>query len=436
MKKLLLGLSAIALAVASLPMFAAFEAHVINVTARIENALTVDTRPIDYGTVFPQEALDRLVDLRLSDSFVAENRVDDITYEIRQKPKCGRPVPQSVPVAYDDFKPVVGETASGEFICPDGYVALPALCPYLSKHEQTTDGSGENDGQGLGAFHGGPVTNPWTLATTMATRVFGKLAKSEQDLADQWKIDLRVPCFAGECAQDWPTFVREESGNPQINPDDYVQPKEREHAIFGCDLWLEVNGVSLPGLGCKNADLMLVLDRSGSIEPGELTTLKTAAKAFVDALNPSTAGTHIGQSSFSDTGTLDLHLNDTADTIKAAIEALVSGGFTNLSEGISLATGELASHEHERDVVPDFLVIITDGNPNRPGSSEAEGKAAATAAAAAAKAAGIEIFVVGVGNDLDADYLKTIASTPGHYFDAADFDDLQAELAKLASCPQ
>lgn len=433
MKKFLVSLSAVALAVASIPLFAAFEAHVINVTAKIENALTVATTPIQYGTVFPQEQLDKFVDVRLSDSFVAENRVDDIDYVIRQKPKCGLPVPNSNPVDYSDYQPTIGHNpGTGEFICPDGYVPLPLLCPYLSKHEVTTDGSAlENDSKGIAAFHG--AITGWNLQTTLATQVSGHLAKSQQDLADQWKLDLKVPCFAGECAQDWEEYVS--SINPGAIAADFVQPKSREHQIFGCDLWLEVNGVSLPGLGCKNADLMLVLDRSGSIDETELGTLKTAAKAFVDALSPSAPGTHIGQSSFSDSGSLDLHLNDTAATIKAAIDALASGGFTNLSEGISLSTGELASHAHERDVVPDFMVVITDGNPNRPGSTEAEGKAAATASADAAKAAGIEIFVVGVGDNLDAAYLKTIATNDAHYFSAADFATLQAKLAKLAECP-
>lgn len=427
MKKLLLGFSAIALAVAMVPMFAAFEAHVINVTARIENALTVNTTPIEYGTVFPQEKIDKFVDLQLSQSFIDEARVDDIDYVIRQKPKCWSETEKRFGRVTEE-----GET----FVCVDGgdFQILPLLCPYLSKHEVTADGSAvENDSKGINAFHG-DIDN-WTLATTLQTQVVGHLAKSQQDIADQWKLDLRVPCFVGECAQDWEEFVKTESGNPDIDPSAYVQPKENEHKLFGCDLWLEVTGVSLPGLGCKNADMMLVLDRSGSIDSGELTTMKTAAKAFVDALNPTPAGTHIGQSSFSSTGSLDLHLSDNATAVKTAIDLLVSGGLTNLKEGIEYATAELDNgHAHERPAVPDFMVVLTDGNPNVPGSTEAEAKAFGKAAADAAKAAGVEIFVVGIGSDLDATYLKTIASGDDHYFAASDFTTLEAELAKLSSC--
>ena len=41
MKKILLSLGALAAVMIALPMFSAFEAHVINVTATIENALSV-----------------------------------------------------------------------------------------------------------------------------------------------------------------------------------------------------------------------------------------------------------------------------------------------------------------------------------------------------------------------------------------------------------
>ncbi|MDO8559602.1 MAG: VWA domain-containing protein [bacterium] len=439
MKKALLSLSALALAVASVPMFAAFEAHVINVTARIENALSVNTKPIEFGTVFPQEKLDKFIDISLSQSFVDEDRVDDIDYMIRQKPKCGHPVPSTnpnEPVAYDDYKPVVGHNKdTGEFICPVGYVPLPLLCPYLSKHEISPDGIvSENDSRGIPAFHG--VIDGWTLQTTLDTQVTGHLAKSQQDNDDQWLIDLKTPCFEGQCAQDWDDFVH--AANPTATPSAFIQPTANEHQIFGCDLWIEVFGISLPGLGCKTLDMMLVIDRSGSIDSTtELPLLKTAAKAFVDAVNPSTAGTHVGQSSFSDTGTLDLHLSDSEATIDAAIDALVNGGFTNLKEGIELATGELDSADpHERPVVPDVMVIMTDGNPNRPNGNVTLDKAAAKTAADAAKAAGVEIYVVGIGGDVDATFLKTIASGDDHYFSAADFATLQAELEKLASCPE
>jgi len=439
-KKIILGIAAAGTAIAMLPLFAAFEAHVINVTAKIENALNVPIVKdgMQFGTVFPQEKLDKTFDVTLSQSFQDENRVDDVTYEIRQKPKCGIVKPDTDPIEYLSFVQVT-ENGEGDFVCPDGSEPLPLLCPYLSKEELTTDGTapnGENDGPKKFPFHG-PITLPdWDLQQTLAHRVFGKLIKSQNDLSDTWNIDLKVPCFEGHCAQDWADFVKENSDpKDEVNADNYIQPTDLEHQLFGCDLWLEVTGISLPGLGCNDElDLMLVLDRSGSIDAGELTTLKNAANAFVTALAPTAPGVHVGQTSFASNGSLDLHLTDDETAAHTAINALASTGLTNLFEGISLAMDELDNlHAHERPTVKDVMIIITDGNPNQP-DSVPNAEAVAKAEADAARAAGIEIFVVGIGGDVDATYLQTIADDNSHYFAAADFDDLQAVLTAIANC--
>ena len=449
MKKLLVFSGAIAALLVSVVGFSAFEAHVVNVTATIENALTVPTESITFGTVFPQEHLNKPLSISLSQSFIDEGRVDDVNYFIRQKPKCG--------VTTLDGKILIeGSTQTGHIIvdasaeggyridCGESpvpydtathkYGVLPMLCPYISKHPDDTPFT--ND-QSQNSFH-----QPFTIINGGINwnDTNGHLAKSQNDLVDNWTIDLAVPCFGGYCAQDWNDFVKKVSGDPQINPADYVQPKDNEHKVFGCDLWVEVGGISLPGLGCKGKiDLMLVLDRSGSISTSEMNTLKTAAKAFVDALLISSDGSHGGQTSFATVGTLDHHLTGDASSLKAAIDALSPGGYTNLKEGIELANGELANPTYDRNDVtsPDYIVIITDGAPNEPGT-EAEAKALAKAAADAAKAAGTEVFVVGVGTTPStSQWLKdNIVSLPvaSHYFDAGDFTQLESVLKQIAAC--
>ena len=455
MKKLLIGFGVLAATVAVLPMFAAFEAHVINVTATIENALSVPTESISFGTVFPQEHLNKALDISLSSSFLAEGRVDDVDYFIRQKPKCGitsqngTVLDKSSPVLFKTGHIIVGNNpqtpevetywvdcgdAPRALISGETWGVLPMLCPYISKHPD--DVPFPND-QKLNSFH-----QPFEIINggIKWNDTAGHLAKSQQDTVDNWTVDLAVPCFGGYCAQDWADFVKKISENPDINPSDYVQPKDNEHKVFGCDLWIEVGSISLPGLGCKGKiDLMLVLDRSGSISTSEMNTLKTAAKAFVDALLISPDGSHGGQTSFATVGTLDHHLTGDANSLKAAIDALSPGGYTNLKEGIELANGELADPTYDRTDItsPDYIVIITDGAPNEPGT-EAEAKALAKAAADAAKAAGTEVYVVGVGTTPStSQWLKdNIVSLPvaSHYFDAGDFTQLESVLKQIAAC--
>ncbi len=255
MKKLLIGCGAIAAVLVIMPMFAAFEAHVINVTATIENALTVPTTKILFGTVFPQEQIDKHLNISLSESFLNQqpdpNRVDTVNYMIRQKPKCG--------FTSADGKVLIGEiTRTGEVVIdansPGGYRidcgvnpnlnpttagvvegtwgVLPSLCPYLSKHSSNaTDVN-------VPAFH-----QPFTVSNGVVswTEAEGTLSKPNQTSAD-WTIDLKVPCFGGFCAQDWNDFVKKI--NPNADPALYTQSIDNEHKVFGCDLWVETTGVN------------------------------------------------------------------------------------------------------------------------------------------------------------------------------------------------
>lgn len=253
MKKLLLSIGALGAVLIALPMFAAFEAHVINVTAKIENALSVDTSSIDFGTVFPQEHLEQPLIVQLSSSFVAEDRVDDVNYIIRQKPKCGWTLNDGtnllgIPTMsghVDREGNITCPESDWEGVLPQGAVwgPLPLLCPYLSKHPDGLDDRSEpstND-VGLKAFHeiGTTTQSGWDW-----NDVIGRLAKSENDTVDNWVIDLAVPCFGDYCAQDWAEFIGGHNEAEEVYADNWVQPIENEHKIFGCDLWVEVTGVS------------------------------------------------------------------------------------------------------------------------------------------------------------------------------------------------
>src|SRR3989344_5026816 len=250
-KKIVLGLAAAGTALAMLPMLAAFEAHVINVTARIENALSVSTKVLDFGTVFPQEHLAQNGGVKLSDSFIAEDRVDDVEYFIRQKPKCAitRDEGKSFDptntrtghVNVDDGKAVIDcgqpprQLESGE-----SWGVLPSLCEYVSKDGEKDDEDLQGGVDGITpSFH-----KPWQIVNNAVVWLDtkGRLAKSAQDVVDEWVIDLSVPCFGGYCAQDWEKFVHDI--NPNANPAEYTQPIGNEHKVFGCNLWVEVKGVS------------------------------------------------------------------------------------------------------------------------------------------------------------------------------------------------
>src|SRR3989344_1277146 len=299
LKRAAIGAGTIGVIVAGAAAFSAFESHIINVTARIENALFVQEDAIDFGTVFPQEYLESTVRVALSDSFIEEGRVDDISYVIKQKPKVKEPcrlvdagvntlgglinVAQAVELCDPHENPTPGDPYATIFpsthqqgivawrYCEENlpvnapyglteedlndeyrtYCYLP-LANYLSKHEITPDpglGEGDND-VSVDAFHQAyqwvngdslpSSLNPDFLAT-------GYLAKSDQDTEDSWTIDLKVPCFIRQCAQE---ADNEQNGlNDDIPgffvPTEFRLPQILEHLVFGTDLWIEVTEVSL-----------------------------------------------------------------------------------------------------------------------------------------------------------------------------------------------
>ena len=218
-KKILLSVIGIIAVLSGVAAFSAFEAHVINVTAHIENALKViSPSELTFGTVFPQEYLEESIWITTSCSFLEDQtRVSTIDYKIVQKPKCINEAGEYAPVDYATHE------------CPDNYTEMPSLCPYLSKTPRYNEDPEPYTDYGVPAFH--DPDDPLSVAT-------GTIDK-DHDLLDEWVIDLDVPCFKGYCAQDW--------GHPG-----WELPYELESETFGCDLWVEVIGISMYTRNCVN----------------------------------------------------------------------------------------------------------------------------------------------------------------------------------------
>lgn len=154
---------AVILVVVGATAFSAFEAHVVNVKAVVENALTVQTDSVEYGEVnypllaFGSDSQNTFRAISLSDSFQSNGRVDDVEYAIKLKPKVKEPCLEApstpvvtrfvktakavvVPVPCDPFtQPTPGdpwaEVTVGDFT---GY-AWQYCEQYLPEDASTTD---------------------------------------------------------------------------------------------------------------------------------------------------------------------------------------------------------------------------------------------------------------------------------------------------------
>ena len=250
-KKILMTAGALLAVVAGVAAMSAYEAHVINVTAHIENALTVHPKEIAFGTVFPQEYVEEQFTVTFSSSFEGEGRVDDVEYVIKQKPKpldATQEDPSVWTKPASCQQPLADVVEAREY-CHDNPTDLTCcyrdLCQYLSK--LSTDANDTSHPSYYVDPDGVPNSGDETCRTPGADAT-GRLSKIDEDSSDLWIVDLKVPPFKGFVAQDWP------AGCPVIEGDENGED-------FGCDLWIEVTNISEtpPEPFCGD----------GNVDPGE-----------------------------------------------------------------------------------------------------------------------------------------------------------------------
>ena len=195
-----------------------------------------------------------------------------------------------------------------------------------------------------------------------------------------------------------------------------------------CDGTLKVTLAlsAAPDIASNPTDIVLVLDRSGSMSGSPLTNLKAGAKTFIDIIDKSTdssqdgnigSGSRIGIVSFADTATANTQLITSVDTLKNAVDSLTAGGSTNHADAFATAVQLFDPQSSNARVI----VMFTDGKTTV-GAPPAP-------VAAAARAAGIIIYCIGlIGSDgIDVSVLNDWATDPDASHVAVTPDDSQLE---------
>ncbi|WP_169051790.1 vWA domain-containing protein [Halorhabdus amylolytica] len=144
-------------------------------------------------------------------------------------------------------------------------------------------------------------------------------------------------------------------------------------------LWYDEDGDNVyePSGEAGEADIVLVLDRSGSMSGGGLSAAQSAAINLIDAVG---SNAQISVVSFADQATMDQSLTGTKQDARDAVNALSPGGGTNIEEAIDIAHEELDGHDvattysasgNNRSGAQPIIVLLTDGSPNE--SYESQG---------------------------------------------------------------
>lgn len=128
-----------------------------------------------------------------------------------------------------------------------------------------------------------------------------------------------------------------------------------------------------PDISSSPTDIVLILDRSGSMAGSPLANLKSGAKTFIDIIDQATDGTQDGQIgngsrigivSFSTVATQDTQLISSVSELKAAVNGLDAGGFTNHADAFTNALQLFDPNSSNAKV----MILFTDGKPLREGT--------------------------------------------------------------------
>lgn len=194
-----------------------------------------------------------------------------------------------------------------------------------------------------------------------------------------------------------------------------------------------------PDITSNPTDIVLILDRSGSMAGDALVNLKEGAKKFIEIIDQATDGSqdgqigngsHIGIVSFATVATQDTALITSVADLDAAVDALSAGGSTNHADAFTKATDLFDPASTNAKVMVMFTDgVTTAGNPPTP-------------VADAAKAQGIIIYVIGLSGNggIDEQALREWASDPDSAYvaitpDDEELEDLFQDLAENISKP-
>ena len=181
-----------------------------------------------------------------------------------------------------------------------------------------------------------------------------------------------------------------------------------------------------------NADVVLVIDCSGSMAGGLITidrmkTAKTAGKKFADSILTDNSGNKMAVLGFSSEGynnnNIGTDLVNDKNTIKNTIDQMYAEGGTNYTTALTRAKTLLDNREDKSR--PGYVVFISDGGPGPYGNSIGNVNWDGSEQVAQLKNAGVTIYTIGIaldGNQNQAarEYLKSMATSPSHFRNITD----------------
>ncbi|KAG7336265.1 hypothetical protein KOW79_000958 [Hemibagrus wyckioides] len=167
----------------------------------------------------------------------------------------------------------------------------------------------------------------------------------------------------------------------------------------------------------KQADVIFLVDGSGSIYPEEFSKMKEFMNSIVSNSTTGKDGIHFGVVQFSESPQPEFALNKFSDKIpmqQAINEMRQLGGGTMTGHALSILSEFFSPTEGGRPSVPQILIVITDG----------ESQDAVAQPAQALRSKGITIYCIGVLK-ANVTQLREISGTQENVYMERDYDALK-----------
>lgn len=162
-----------------------------------------------------------------------------------------------------------------------------------------------------------------------------------------------------------PSFNIQMIGGDKVQVDGRVSATAILARLFGVDL---VPIVSSGVAQKRDVEIMMVLDRSGSMSGTPIADLKRAARSFVDFFTDTQAQDRMGLISFATSVTVNQPLGiNYVTSMRTAIDAMTAVGATNAEDALDQADGPQGL-TNQNGVpgdarVQQFLIFFSDGRP-------------------------------------------------------------------------
>jgi Mg-chelatase subunit ChlD len=164
-------------------------------------------------------------------------------------------------------------------------------------------------------------------------------------------------------------------------------------------------------------DILLLIDRSGSMNGEALATAREAALEFISATDLASA--RIGLVSFANQARLDAPLTHEAWQLRQALGNIKASGGTDIAAALASANDVIA-REGRLSARWIFILLSDGGSEHAPAIAQAE----------RARAGGIEVFTIGI--EADAVLMRAIAADAAHYFASSRLRELFDVFATIA----